>query len=957
MDRKKILAFAVSVSLFLGGINIIFTSFSSGYDYTNDRGQDKTAYEAEEGLLNSSWPIHRNDRKRTGQSSFATNGTEDLVKWKFSTGDEISASPVVGNGTIYVGSLNGNLYAVDKKGHMKWKFKTGNIIISSLAIDDEGTIYFGSGDGKLYALHQNGSLEWSYDTEGHITSSPAVAENGTIYISSYSGLFAISENGSLRWNKDIGRISHSSPSLDENGNIYLIKKKPGKLYSFSPDGAIRWTYNLDEENVISTPVLDENGNIYANSKGEKLYSIDQNGTLRWSFKPKQKYHLMAATSGRSLALSKNGTIYFGSAFSTLYAVNQTGAEIWNLSFDGGIGYSSPSIGKNGILYVGSFDHDVYAVNPNGAVRWNYTTGDKIYSSPAIGKDGTVYIGSMDSRLYAFSGKAPRIYDKTANQTNTSDILKIKAGITDNRKVKNASLTYWFGKDDPTKKRKKMDDGPGDLFLKKIEIPSNSTADLYYKITAEDAFGNENETAVKKVAVKDDISPEAEAGKDRKIGINEETVFNGSKSADNIGIENYTWSIGSEEYYGETVRYTFGSQGEYEVTLRVKDEANNSDTDAVNVTVEDMTEPIADAGSDMTVEEDSVTDFNASGSYDNVGITNYTWSIQRSKYFGKTVQYKFQDPGDFVVKLNVTDSSGNHDTDLVNVTVEDVTPPKANAGENRTVDVGNVVEFNGSASTDNVGIENHTWNIRGNLFYGKVVKYEFTETGDFNVTLRVEDIAGNEDSDVVIISVRDGVPPKADAGEDKIVDEDVEVVLDGSNSSDNVDIEEFQWTINGAIYHGEKINYTFKDPGNYTVLLNVTDLSGNWDTDIVNITVRDTTPPNAEGGDDRLAKIGTNTTFDASNSTDNGRIVNYTWIIRRGEEGKKIATLYGEKVNFTFEKRGVVYVTLIVEDSGENTDEDTFRVGVNHRIPGPGILPFLFILIGLAGVWKAKKREK
>jgi len=46
------------------------------------------------------------------------------MKWRFETGDKVFSSPTVMNGTVYVGSDNGRLYAVNtEKGAKKWHFE------------------------------------------------------------------------------------------------------------------------------------------------------------------------------------------------------------------------------------------------------------------------------------------------------------------------------------------------------------------------------------------------------------------------------------------------------------------------------------------------------------------------------------------------------------------------------------------------------------------------------------------------------------------------------------------------------------------------------------------------------------------------------------------------------------------------------------------------------------------
>ncbi len=89
------------------------------------------------------------------------------VKWRFHTNGYIISSPAVANGTAYVGSTDGNLYAVDlKSGTQKWKFKTGARVVSSPAVDN-GAVYFGSYDGYFYAVDAaSGQVKWKFATPG-----------------------------------------------------------------------------------------------------------------------------------------------------------------------------------------------------------------------------------------------------------------------------------------------------------------------------------------------------------------------------------------------------------------------------------------------------------------------------------------------------------------------------------------------------------------------------------------------------------------------------------------------------------------------------------------------------------------------------------------------------------------------------------------------------------------------
>ena len=66
----------------------------------------------------------------------------------------MESSPAIGSdGTVYVGSADNKLYAINGKSGVKlWEFKTGHYVYSSPAIGSDGTVYVGSGDKKLYAI-------------------------------------------------------------------------------------------------------------------------------------------------------------------------------------------------------------------------------------------------------------------------------------------------------------------------------------------------------------------------------------------------------------------------------------------------------------------------------------------------------------------------------------------------------------------------------------------------------------------------------------------------------------------------------------------------------------------------------------------------------------------------------------------------------------------------------------
>lgn len=176
---------------------------------------------------------------------------------------------------------------------------------------------------------------------------------------------------------------------------------------------------------------------------------------------------------------------------------------------------------------------------------------------------------------------------------------------------------------------------------------------------------------------------------------------------------------------------------------------------------DPFKPIADAGTDDQVNEDEQYIFNAAGSYDNVGIVNYTWDYDDG-YFGyginPTHTYSFNRT--YVVTLNVSDQEGNWDTDTVNITVSNV-PPIAEAGFNITIEEGQNITFDASASTDtpsDIISLAYSWFFGdGNYSEGITVNHSYEDNGTFLVTLQVTDDDGSQDFDYITITVKNTAP--------------------------------------------------------------------------------------------------------------------------------------------------------------------------------------------------------
>jgi len=323
--------------------------------------------------------------------------TANLKKWEFTIGSWIRSSPAVASdGTIYIGSDDKYLYALNPDGTFKWRFATGDYVCSSPAVGPDGTIFVGSYDKNLYALNPDGSQKWAFTAGGSIYSSPAVASDGTVYFGTGEGdmkLYAVNPDGSKKWEFATGGEVQSSPSIGSDDTIF-VGSDDGKLYAINPDGSKKWEFAAGAR-IFSSPCVGRTGTVYVGCADQKVYVIGPDGTKKWEFTTGGKIY-------SSCVLAADGSVYVGCDDGKLYAINSDGTSKWEFAAAGKI-WSTPAVATTGVIYVGSNDRKLHAVNPDGTIKWEFVTDGRIYSSPTIVSDGTVYFGSNDGKVYALYG--------------------------------------------------------------------------------------------------------------------------------------------------------------------------------------------------------------------------------------------------------------------------------------------------------------------------------------------------------------------------------------------------------------------------------------------------------------------------------------------------------------------------------------------------------------------------
>ncbi|MUV90305.1 PKD domain-containing protein [Halapricum sp. CBA1109] len=242
--------------------------------------------------------------------------------------------------------------------------------------------------------------------------------------------------------------------------------------------------------------------------------------------------------------------------------------------------------------------------------------------------------------------------------------------------------------------------------------------------------------------------------------------------------------------------------------------------------------------------------------------------------------------------------------------------------------GESIVFDASTSSDPDGtIDRYDWDWTDDGSYegsGETATHTYDAPGNYTVRLRVVDNGSATNTTTRTVQVVVSQPPTANvtytpdspgSGES--------ITFDGSASSDpdgSITGYRWDWTGDGSYEgSGETATHTYPAPGRYDVTLEVTDDDSLTATETR--TVRVNSPPTARFG--QACSDGT-CTFDASNSTDDGAIANYTWAFGDGTT----AETADPTVEHTYDTSDTYDVTLTVTDSFGATDDTTRTVDNN-----------------------------
>lgn len=282
----------------------------------------------------------------------------------------VTGSPVAAaDGTIYVGTSNGTVYAVNRYGMVMWRTSVGARVRGAGAIGADGTVYIASDTGKLYALEEwSGRLKWSSAGRGYsVYGSPIIGGDGTVYYADYGS------------------------STTSTG---------GRLWAINPsDGSVRWFVDKPGK-IVATPAISQNGaTIYMNDSLRELGAYTTAaGALTWfrggAFDPFFEADIADAAS---VAVDGDGTLYVASTSGYVRALHPSdGRTLWSWNAGSPILASPIFTFTPGYVVVATAGGTVSMLRtPVASTRlvFSRAVGGRIVGTPMTAYNGDIHVGS------------------------------------------------------------------------------------------------------------------------------------------------------------------------------------------------------------------------------------------------------------------------------------------------------------------------------------------------------------------------------------------------------------------------------------------------------------------------------------------------------------------------------------------------------------------------------------
>jgi large repetitive protein len=314
------------------------------------------------------------------------------------------------------------------------------------------------------------------------------------------------------------------------------------------------------------------------------------------------------------------------------------------------------------------------------------------------------------------------------------------------------------------------------------------------------------------------------------------------------------------------------------------------------------------------------------------IVNYAWNFgDGTTASGKTIAHTYQQGGEYLVTLTVTDDRGLSASVTSAVTVRAATAPTASfVFSPSTPEVGQEVYFNASSSQPGAGhtIVSYEWTMGSDSTRtGITVSKHYNEVGTYAVTLVVTDEVGQKGTITNNVPVTFPDAPQAAfdfSPASPTVNQQILFNAARSSAAPGHWIVSYEWNMgSGNPRTGRTVSKAYDVAGTYTVTLVVTDDLGQQGSVAQSVTIVGSGPggPVARFSFSPTEPTAGVTTvyFDAAESSSPYGVANYEWDFGDGSRASRV------NAQHLFATAGNYVVRLTITDNAGYTATTTQEV--------------------------------
>lgn len=363
----------------------------------------------------NAWPMARGTPAGTGRS--AEHLTFPLVEsWRRSLGKTaFEATPVIADGTIYVGDLDGTFHALSlEDGSTRWVFQgsVGFPAAAAVSIDPAMPLVIaGDADGIVRAFHSGGGkVLWEYRTDGEISGGPTIMARGdgsrVLVGSQDASLTCLNlADGRVIWTHTLADQIRCAPTV--TGDVVVVAGCDGKLHLI--DAATGGeTASVPIDGPTGTTPASEGGRVFFGTEGGTFLAIE-------IAPPREAWRVQSTAKGksyRSSAAISGSVAIVGSRGRAIEAfATSDGGRRWRHPMRGRVD-ASPLVvavkhgeGREAVIVGDSAGRIVAVDAATGAPVWEFDAGGDFVGGAAVA-DGRVVLANGDGTVWCFKQPSP-----------------------------------------------------------------------------------------------------------------------------------------------------------------------------------------------------------------------------------------------------------------------------------------------------------------------------------------------------------------------------------------------------------------------------------------------------------------------------------------------------------------------------------------------------------------------